>query len=225
MKAGLHQNARPRKGPNQNLVKVRTMPIYAPKPESTFVLAPVGIHKAILYSLVDVGTHTELDMKGQPKNTRKLIAQFELHGKAAPVIDGKPPIYQRWLTFSMHQKSKLRQIVDAITGVNDPSNIYGDGIDVEAALGGCFQLQLVADKKPDGSETRSIGSVSPVDPDAPTPQRVNQLRKLFLIEGAFNAETFASLPEKVRTLIQESPEFAAVTGSPVVSANNPVGDE
>jgi hypothetical protein len=201
------------------------MAIYAPKPESNFVLAPVGIHKAILYSLIDVGTHEEKDMKGNPKMTRKLIAQFELHGKAAPLIDGKPPVYQRWLTFSMHEKSKLRQIVDAITGQNDPSNTYGDGIDVEAALGGCFQLQLVADKKPDGGETRKIGSVSPVDPDAPMPVRVNPLRKLFLMDGEFNAELYASLPEKLRAMIEKSPEFAALTGSPRVNEAAPFDDE
>ncbi len=201
------------------------MGYYAPKPERTFTLAPVGLHKAILYGLVDIGTHQNIDPKTkQPKLERQVVLMFELHGRNAPAIDGKPPIYTRRLKFSMHEKANLRKIVEALTGLTYVGNEYGDGIDIEPALGQTCQMQIVESKKANGEEGRQIGSLAPIDPDAPLPVRFNPLVQFSLV--GFDAAVFNTLSPYLQKLITESPEFGEVGQVPRPSPddNNPFDD-
>lgn len=192
--------------------------LYAPKPQSTFELAPVGQHKAILYGFVDMGTQDTQNMKGEDVKQRQVLLQFELHGKNAPMVDGKPPMYSKRLTYSMHEKATLRHIVEAITNTTHSNNTYGDGIAIHPAIGGCFMLQLKETDKKDGSKGRAIQAVMPVDPDAPTPERVNPIRVFSL--DAFDAQVFESLPQKLQEVIQKSPEYAKAIDS-VMSGEKP----
>lgn len=193
------------------------MNFYAPKPTSNFQLAPAGQHKAILYGLVDVGTQDTKNMKGEDVKQRQVIAMFELHGKNAPLVDGKPPVYSKRLTFSMHEKASLRAIVEAITGTTHNGNVYGDGIDIMPAIGGACLLQLAETKKPDGSEGRKIQAVMPVDPDAPAPERVNDLRVFSLMDGAYDDSKYQNLPTYMKELIAKSPEYQAANGNAIAA--------
>ncbi|MET4294743.1 hypothetical protein ABIB06_006576 [Bradyrhizobium sp. LB8.2] len=192
----------------------------APKPTSTFQLAPIGQHKAILYGLIDVGTQDTKNMKGEDVKQRQIYAQLELHGKNAPLIDGKPPVFSKRLTFSMHEKATLRAIIEAITNTTHSGNVYGDGIDILPAVGGACLLQLAESKKPDGSEGRKIQAVMPVDPDAPKPERVNPLRTFNL--DAFDQTIFEGLPQYMRELIAKSPEYQALNGNAINAAQSEI---
>lgn len=192
----------------------------APKPANNFQLAPVGQHKAILYGLIDVGTQDTKNMKGEDVKQRQIHMQLELHGKNAPLVDGKPPVYSKRLTFSMHEKATLRAIIEAITGTTHSGNVYGDGIDILPAVGGCCMLQLAEAKRPDGSDSRKIQAVMPVDPDAPKPERVNPLRVFNLNE--FDQTIFEGLPQFLKELIAKSPEYQSLNGDAIDAAQKEI---
>lgn len=136
--------------------------------------------------------------------------------KNAPHVDGKPPVFSKRLTFSMHEKATLRAVVEAITNTTHSGNVYGDGIDLMPAIGGACLLQLTENKKPDGSEGRKIQAVMPVDPDAPKPERVNPIRTFNL--DAYDDTIYQGLPQFLKDLIAKSPEYQAANGNAIEAA-------
>jgi hypothetical protein len=185
----------------------------APKPTSTFVLPPAAIHNAIIFELIDLGTHEETDAKtGEKYQQRKIAVGFEFHGKNAPLIDNKPHIWHREVAYTMSAKGNLRKCILAATGdtIDDP---YGDGYNILAALGKAFTMQLTAGKTAKGNDKRDITSVMPLMDGVQAPIAFNQTRWLSLEPGHFNANTFDHLPEWIKKKVAASPEFAALTSA------------
>jgi hypothetical protein len=195
---------------------------YAPKPQSTFTPAPAGQHKAILYGFIDIGTQPTTDRDGNAIQQRQVILQFELHGSKAPLVDGKPPAWQKYFKFSMHEKATLRKVVEALTDTVHHNNVYGDGINAAEALGKCCTLQLVEAKKQDGSTTTKMGGILPLDAELTKPEQVNPTR--FFSLDAFNPEVFETFPQKLQETIMRSPEYAAAVKGVLAAVTDAVDE-
>jgi len=185
----------------------------SPKSTSKFLLPPAAIHTTIIYQLIDIGTHEETNQKtGEKYPQRKIVVGLEFHGKNAPLIDNKPPVWHREVAYTMSAKGNLRKWILAATGeaIDDP---YGDNYNILTALGKPFTMQLTAGKTASGNEKRDITSVMPLMDGVQAPICFNPTSWLSLDPDHFNGNVFDNLPEWIKKKITASPEFAVLTGA------------
>lgn len=75
--------------------------------QKPYELAPVGIHPFHFYSLVDLGTHDDTDMKGNPVKKRYFQFGFELSN--AKMSDGRPfAVFKKFALQLSKYRSGLR---------------------------------------------------------------------------------------------------------------------
>ena len=181
----------------------------APKSNNTSdkprVLVPAGTHLAILYSIVDLGTHSN-SFRPDDKPKRMVRLTWELPKKRHD-FDGvsKPLSISKEFSFSMYEKATLRKTVESITGAT-LSNKDADNFDFNQLLGAGCLLSVKHVKSQDGTKTySSFSGCAPVMEGMTVSKPENKLA-IYSIEDGEN-EVFQALPDWLKKKIQEAPEW------------------
>lgn len=176
------------------------------KKETNYKPAPEGSHVAILYSIVDMGTHTS-SWQGQEKNQQKVRLTFELPNEIAE-FDGeeKPMVMGAEYTVSLADLSKLKPIIEGLMGrkLTDAEKANFSQTDFEALLGKSCMISVVHTEK-DGNVYANIATVSPLLKGVTVPAQVNP-NVIYDIAQKEDA-TFSLLPAFMQKKIRLSHEF------------------
>lgn len=203
-----------------------------PKPSEggTFQRVSEGLHYAICYQVIDLGTQ-EVEWQGQRKQQRKVQISWETPEELVEETGQPCSIHNRY-TFSSHEKAKLRHDLESWRGKAfsddelDPSN--PNGFDIRNLLGKACQINVVHNER-NGKTYANIASIVPPPKGSKAPETVNP-HTYFAMESPaeFDRETFAALPDFLQDVIKASPEYQhamALTGSPPPHVNDMADDE
>lgn len=177
-----------------------------PKP-----LAPAGVHTAILYQVVDLGTQ-KTDYQGDVKISHKVRFTWELCDEL--MEDGRPFVVSKRYTLSAHEKAILAIDIKSWTGVAP------NGINIETLLGKACNVNVVHEQGKDGLYAR-VASLAPLKKGEKQPKQYNA-NLMFDLED-FNAAAFEALPEFIREQIKLSPEYAEIMSGGNKQSGPPAG--
>jgi hypothetical protein len=168
-------------------------------------LPPKGSHVARVYQVIDLGTH-EAEFEGIKKMRSLVRISFELPNEKA-VFDeekGEQPfvVHTGNLTNSMHEKSKLRPIVEGITGALKEDEAKSFDLSSLIKLDCLVNIEHNEYK---GNVYANIKSTSPVPKGMTVPALTNPT--LVFTLDKFEREAFDKLPEFLRKKIEESVEY------------------
>lgn len=172
-------------------------------------LPPAGTYVGRCFRVVDLGTHAST-FNGQTRDRRLLLTTFELLDEDVHMSDGRPYALGRRFTLSLHEKSALRQMLQTWRG-----KPYADGeeVDLRKIAGQYGLVAVTLDASADGKVFANLASVVALPKAMPKPQGVNPAQTYFIDEDP--DDMLLTLPEKLQTLIVESPEYKAKHGKPL----------
>ena len=180
---------------------------------SEFKIAPVGNHLARLYRVIDLGTQMR-EWEGKTTMTRRVKFFWELHGEdeqgnPLSMSDGKPMIQSREYTWSLHEKSALRQHLEAWRGLAF-SDAELKGFDIKKVLGQ-FCMLTIAPRASNGknyADVKNVSSVPSIIRKAGLPAGINDTMIFDLTK--FDPVMFESLSEWIKAIIVKSSEYRAM---------------
>ena len=180
------------------------MSLYLPSSESSFELPPAGMHPAICYRLIDLGTQ-DFPYQGTPNIGRYLLVNWELPN--AKMADGRPFIIGKRWKYSGHEKANMRKDLEAWRGLKFKDSDFGpQGFDITKIVGVKAMLNIQIAEK-DGTEYANIVGIGPMMKGLEISSRTNDLALLVLEKGVFNQAVYDSLSEKLKDRIAKSPEY------------------
>lgn len=178
-------------------------------------LVPMGMQPAIIYSVVNVGTHAG-EFQGKPNKSNKIKIGFEFptHRQQFYLDDTelRPSVMTMDFTYSMSKsrktmkKSKLLEFVEGLFGPIQEANYLT--FDVSSVLDMKVFATIQHYTKQDGKIGAKIVNVSPFNPGLINPdtiQRTNPLARYHIGMG-FQCKEFASLYYFLRQEIKDSEE-------------------
>lgn len=188
----------------------------------TVKLLEQGPNPAILYSIVDLGTHFN---KNFNKSSRliKLIFEFPLLKQLFNEGDtvARPTVVSQEYTFMLGESSNLKKLIDGMEGRVLQPNEYRNGWNLGQYLGRVFIVHIVnkPNKKDPSIIYNNVGSVQGLTDNLrkvyafPWEEvtRTNPLVTFFIDPKGecFKTETFANLPKYYRETIMKSDEATA----------------
>jgi hypothetical protein len=184
------------------------MVAYLPEPgASNFTPAPAGLHRAVCYRLVDLGTQ-QREWKGQRKTARRVMLSWELADEF--MDDGNPYSVSNFYTWSMSEKANLRKDLEAWRGRQFEAIDFGPEGRFKPInlLGAPCMLNVVHGQKQSGDTRVEIASITPLAKglEKPTPKNA----KVFFDLDNFDQAVFDGLSDKIKASIMQSPEYAAI---------------
>jgi len=195
------------------------MELSSAKAGGNYTPAPSGMHRAICYRFIDLGTQ-ESEYQGETKHLRKILLSFELVDEIMEYeIDGEKrsgpfSVHQRF-TWSMHEKSKLRPFLESWRGKPfSETDLAAGGFDAKNLVGvGCY-LNVIHNEA-NGRTYANISSANPLPKKAAEgmPGAANDLVYLALEKDRFDWDAFNALHENIRETIQRSPEYRDIAGT------------
>jgi hypothetical protein len=175
--------------------------------EGGFEPAPHGWHVARCFAVIDLGTH--FDQKWD-KETHLVRIGFEL--PKTQRNDGKPfVVYQRY-TLSHHEKSRLRQDLEAWYGKKFSTAALNKagGFDLAKLVGREAFINITHSETDSGNIFANIAALGPIPEDMECPAAINE-PVVFSLQ-AFEQSVFDSLTDKTKEQIKESGEYRVMTG-------------
>lgn len=176
---------------------------------SNFEQAPTGIHKARLFSIVDLGTQTG-EYKGEPTKNRQLHFTWELVDELKD--DGTPYVISNFYNQSLGEKSKFIQDMTSWFGKapSVPSKAEEKSAFVldllKSLLGkGCQLVVVDKEGKHRISTVTGLSKSDKVEGDT-----VNDL--LFFDLDSYEDEIFDKVSKGLQGMVQRSPEYAKIMG-------------
>lgn len=191
--------------------------------ENTFEPAPAGWQIARCFAIIDLGTH--FDAKWD-KETHLVRIGFELPKTKRQ--DGKPfAIYKRY-TLSHHEKSRLRQDLEAWYGKKFQTGALNKagGFDLAKLIGRTAYVNITHDEADNGNVFSNISAIGPLPEEMTCPAPVNPVVVFSLQE--FDKAVFDSLTDKTKEQIMQSGEYKVMTGEipdPKTRASSPSFDD
>jgi hypothetical protein len=137
------------------------MSIIAKKPESNFIPAPVGTYAAVCVDVEDFGERDNPFKPGTKQHMIRLSWQL-----AERMPDGRPYLVTRLYHLSWHERSTLRQHVEAWIGKLSPAQL--EEFDVETLIGRAFLLSIAHTEK-SGTTFANVDSVLRLPKKMPAP--------------------------------------------------------
>jgi hypothetical protein len=196
------------------------MVAYLPEPTGgNFVPAPVGMHRAVCFRLIDLGTQ-QREYQGQTSHARQVLLSWELSDEL--MDDSKPFVVSKFYTWSMSEKANLRKDLEAWRGKAFEQADFGPNgrFKVMNLIGAPCMLNVIHEKKANGDTKVKIASITPLPKSMEKPAPQNQT--LFFSLDDYNQNQLDGLSEKIRAIITKSPEYASslARGRPPVPAHN-----
>jgi hypothetical protein len=181
--------------------------------ERSFELPPPGSHVAVCFRIVDLGTQT-----GQYGPRAQILFSWELPDELQ--ADGRPFTISRRYGLSSGRKSSLRADVEGWLGRVLTGNDFGK-FDLSTLLGTTCLIGIKHEVREDGRTFANVTSVMR-RPKAVAERMPpsNEAVSLSLAERPFRRFEYEQLPEWVRNVIAQSPEYAAAIAPrpPVIAA-------
>jgi hypothetical protein len=180
--------------------------------------APEGMHRAVCYRFVDLGTQT-VEWKGQTKHQRKVLLSWELVDTEEEFVDGdghtvRQPfsIHQRF-TWSMHEKGNLRPFLESWRGRRfKDEDLASGGFDAQKLINAPCYMNVIHNEK-DGRVYANIGSINPLPPQMKEGMPAMHNKPLYFgmtpVER-FDKHALAALSDKMQETIKASPEYRAI---------------
>jgi len=182
--------------------------LQAPKPESSYTLAPAGTHIARLYEIIHIGTIADT-YQGQPTESNKIRLTFELPEEKKVFKENqeaKPIVISQEYTFSMGAKANLRKLVEGIIGTSlKDEEAYG--FDIESLISQSCLLTIKHRVSSSGNSYSVIASASPLMKNQIAPKAINDVK--ILSYSNWNQELFEGLPEFLKDKIKSSQEYTS----------------
>jgi hypothetical protein len=180
----------------------------APKRE----VIPAGNYAARCYQMIHIGTVKEVIL-GEEKILNKVRIGWELPTEMRVFSEDKgeqPMVLSEEFTLSMHEKAKLRKFLASWRG-KDFTEEEAKCFDVTKLLGAPCMLNIIhkPSKKDPSVIYAVIGSCSPVPKGLKVDKQINETFVLSYDE--FSWDKFNTLPDFIRTKMQNSMEYAALT--------------
>lgn len=177
---------------------------------SNFEQAPTGVHKAKLFSIVDLGTQTGT-YDNKPTVNRQLHFTWELVNKHKE--DGKPYVISKFYNQSLGDRSAFIQDITswfgkapAIPSKNEEKGPFVLEL-LNSLLGKGCQLVIV-----DKEGKHKISTVTGLDEDTKLADgTVNET--LFFDLDSYDEDTFEKVPKGIQGIVQRSPEYAKAIGA------------
>ena len=188
---------------------------------------PSGMHHAICYAVVDIGTQ-----EGMYGPKPQLVVIWELPGERIQyekngVDVDLPRAYSQRYTLSIHEKSNLGQHLTGWRGRPFTAEEKA-GFDVRNIAGVNCLMNLIHEPKEGGGVRVKIASINPLPSTMPKKKAENPIVKYDIEEdGMCIPET---LPDWVKDEIKKSKEYVTLSqggslGSDVEYDDMPLGDD
>ncbi len=183
------------------------MPLTASKPKSTYAPVPEGTYAARIYSIIDLGTHSESYMGGDPSDKRKIRITWELPTEVKTwEKDGQemeaPYVIGKEYTLSMGQKSSLRKHIELMTTTLEDEEAYA--MDVFSLIGTECMLSVGHKESKEGNVYAFINTVARLPKGMTCPKAFNPY-VVFNTEE-FDQKVFDALPKFMQEKIDASME-------------------
>ena len=180
----------------------------APKRE----VISAGNYAARCYQMIHIGTVKEVIL-GEEKILNKVRIGWELPTELRVFSEDKgeqPMVLSEEFTLSMHEKAKLRKFLASWRG-KDFTEEEAKCFDVTKLLGAPCMLNIIhkPSKKDPSVIYAVIGSCSPVPKGLKVDKQINET--FVLSYDDFSWDKFNTLPDFIRTKMQNSMEYAALT--------------
>lgn len=137
------------------------MSIIAKKKKSEFSPAPEGLHGAVCCDVVDLGIQ-----KSQWGEAHKVEIRWQLEETDPKTDPPRPYMVVQRFTLSLHEKSRLRPMLEAWRGRKFTSDEL-DGFDLEKLVGANCQVQVIHNVQDEGEVYANIQAVVPAAKGAP----------------------------------------------------------
>jgi hypothetical protein len=187
------------------------MPLIAKdKGGADFPPIPGGLHPAVCYAVIDIGTQASTDPRFRAK--RKVVITWELPLERIDIEkegEGKknlPRAISQTFTLSLSDKSNLRPFLEAWRG-RAFTEAELEGFDLEKLLGANGQLNIIHERKKDKTYA-NIASVVPASKGAKKILPENPLA-FFAIEPGKKIVIPETLPQWLKGKIAFSEEYVA----------------
>lgn len=179
-----------------------------PEPTADFQIAPAGNHRAVCYSVIDLGTQ-EKQYEGEVSFKHEIEIGFELVDEK--MEDGRPFVISKRFTFSSSKKSNLIKMLESWRGVPFKSEDLGvNGFDIFKLIGVPCLLACVHTTTSAGKNYCVINAATPLPKGMEKPQSVNTSVYYTIAE---HPTAWDSVPEYKQNVIQKAPEWQAKTGN------------
>lgn len=167
-----------------------------------FKAVPAGLHQAVLFKIIDCGTQLTV-FHNVEKYQRKLMIFWECP-KVRLEIEGedKPGIVMSQYTLSLHEKARLRQMLEQWRGKKFTAEECAQGVDLSKLIGRPCQLNIIHNEQPDGRVFANVDAVLPW-PEGQDPPELENEPFIFDVESW---EGFESLSDKMQQHIAKSLE-------------------
>jgi hypothetical protein len=182
---------------------------------STFIQVPPGMHLAMCYRIIDLGTQ-KTEYMGQVKHQPKVLFQFEVHGEddaGQPLTtsSGEPLSVAKNFTLSLSEKSNLRKDLQTWRGKEFTEEEL-KAFDLKNVLGQWCMLSITHRQYNDKTYC-NIENINPVPSSirkAGLPDGHNE-PKLFSIREA-DMDLFEKFSDYIKDKIKASPEWESWSG-------------
>lgn len=182
-----------------------------PKPTEggDFSPAPAGTYTAICYRFIDLGTHMN-EFNGEKKTRHEVLLSWELVGEN--MDDGRPFTINKRYTWSMHEKSTLRNHLEAWRGRKfEASDFEGENaFNTKKLIGVPCTLTITQDVRPDGKTVSKVSGVGKAMKGVQLQPMVNPPCYLALERDSFDAAAYGDLSDYFKELIAQSPEYKEI---------------
>jgi hypothetical protein len=169
-------------------------------------IAPVGVHLARIYQIIDLGTTEQGGQFGGKKRKVQILFELPLETAVFDPEKGEQPFYARNMyTLSMHEKSTLRKDVHSMLG-KTLTDDEAKSFNVFNLLGRECMVSII--HRPSGDKVyANIQTITPVPKGMVCPPSVNP--PLVFSTQMPDMQVFRMLPEFVQDKIKLSDEFIA----------------
>ncbi len=177
----------------------------------TFQLPPEGLHRAVCYRFVDLGTSMN---QFYGKMQHKMMVSWELVDKLMePDENGesKPFVISKFYTVSLNEKAHLRRDLESWFSRKMSEEDVRNGVDISFILGKPAMVQVLHSKNEKTGKTYvDVTAVMPI-PDG-MEQPVGTIQPYKLDFENFDKEVFENLSDGLKNRIQQSEEWKTLFG-------------
>lgn len=184
--------------------------------ESNFTnkIAPVGMHVARIYQIIDLGTTEQGGQFGGKKRKVQIIFELPLEMAIFDPEKGEQPYYVRGMyTLSMHEKATLRKDVQSMIG-KSLTDDEAKKFNIFTLLGKECMVNVI--HRTSGDKTyANVQTITPLPKGMNCPDAINPAM-VFSTQQP-DMEVFRKLPEFVQDKIKLSDEFIKYMNSQMES--------
>lgn len=188
-------------------------------------LIPAGNYVARCYSMVHIGTVTELIL-GESKRLNKVRITWELPTELRVFKEEngeQPMVISQEFTLSMNEKANLRKFLESWRGQGFTEE-QAKSFDITKLLGVPCMLSIIHKQTKKGNEYETIASIAAMPKGLQCPPQVNASLE-FNYEDKFDIGVLESFPDFIKDKMKASEEFKRLLNPQETEVYEPVSNE